>query len=222
MPAKRVTKDEGIAAIDPANYVSTTIRIRGTAPHVQAKFSTRDKELMKAAMTTPRNERKGKAARPPRDFDQDFIDAQHRTVAGWNGVPCGAYRRAMIDACRTVGLVMVRAKLAVWVYPDGFDMDDGTPLVRLYSPQPPERMEILVRLDNGSADIRVRPMWREWYCDVRVGYDADMITGASVVNLLDRAGHQVGVGEGRPFSKNSTGMGWGTFAVETIPEEAAA
>ena len=34
-----------------------------------------------------------------------------------------------------------------------------------------------------------------------------------VRNLLVRAGVQVGIGEGRPYSKKSYGMGWGTFEV---------
>jgi hypothetical protein len=120
----------------------------------------------------------------------------------------------MIDACRTVGIVMTRAKMSVFVVPDGFDEEDGTPLVRIDAKEP-ERLESLVRNDNGSADIRVRPMWREWNATVNIEFDADMITAESVVNLLDRAGRQVGICEGRPFSKESCGQGWGTFTVST-------
>ncbi len=208
-------KDDGIAVIKPANIVRTTLRIRGTAPLVQAKFSFKQREKMMRDMATPKAEKKGKAALPPRDYDDDFKQAQHISVAGWNGLPCTAFRAAMIDACRTVGLVMTKAKMSVFVLPDGFDADDGTPLVKIISTTPPEKKESLVRNDNGGADIRIRPMWREWKADVPVEFDADMITAESVVNLLDRAGRQVGVGEGRPFSKNSVGQGWGTFTVET-------
>jgi len=35
-----------------------------------------------------------------------------------------------------------------------------------------------------------------------------------LTNLLARAGLQVGIGEGRPDSKNSAGMGWGLFQIE--------
>ena len=162
----------------------------------------------------PKNQKKAKTDRPPRDYENDFQQAQHVAVAGWNGIPCPAFRAAMIDACRTVGMVMTKAKMSVFVLPDGFDRDDGTPLVRLIAGEP-ERTESLVRNDNGGADIRIRPMWREWEADVSIEFDADMITPESVVNLLDRAGRQVGVGEGRPFSKNSVGQGWGTFQVVT-------
>lgn len=206
-------KDEGVAIIAPANIVRTTMRIRGTAPFVQNKFSKKQRDKMMKDMATPKAEKKGKAALPPRNYDLDFEQAQHKSVAGWNGIPCPAFRAAMIDACRTVNMVMTKAKMSVFVIPDGFDVDDGTPLVRLISKKPPERTESLVRNDNGGADIRIRPMWREWEANVTVEFDADMITIESVANLLDRAGRQVGVGEGRPFSKNSVGQGWGTFTV---------
>lgn len=170
---------------------------------------------MMADMSTPKAARKAKTEREPRDYARDFVQAQHIATGGWNGIPCPAFRAAMIDACRTVGLVMTKAKMSVFIVPDGFDADDGTPLVRILSDYPPERTEMLVRNDNGGADIRIRPMWREWQADVSVEFDADMITPESVVNLLDRAGRQVGVGEGRPFSKNSVGQGWGTFTVVT-------
>lgn len=208
-------KDEGVAVIQPANIVRATLKIKGTAPFVQNKFSKKAREQMMLAMSTPKAAKKGKDARPPRDYAQDFEQAQHKSAEGWNGIPCPAFRAAMIDACRTVNMQMTRAKMAVFVVPDGFDVDDGTPLVRIKSDKPPERTESLVRNDNGGADIRIRPMWREWACDVTLEFDADMITAEGVVNLLDRAGRQVGVGEGRPYSKNSVGQGWGTFTVQT-------
>jgi len=210
--AARGKASDGVAVVKAANILQTTLRIQGTAPLVQLKFSTKAKEQMMANMATPAAEKKAKAVRPPRDYDADFVAAQHISVAGWNGMPCAAFRSAMIDACRTVGLVMTKAKMSVFVIPEGFDADDGTPLVKIIG-SPPERMESLVRNDNGGADVRIRAMWREWEMDVNVEFDADMITPDSVVNLLDRAGRQVGIGEGRPFSKNSVGQGWGTFKV---------
>lgn len=207
-------KDDGIAVIKSANIVRATISVRGTAPLVINNFSAKAREQMMLAMTTPKNAKQSKAARPPRNFDDDFQQARHFSEQGWDGIAAPAFRAAMIDACRTVGLVMTKAKMSVFVIADGYDRNDGTPLVRIIGGEP-ERHEGLVRNDNGSADIRIRPMWRQWGADVTVEYDEDMITAESVVNLLDRAGRQVGVGEGRPFSKNSVGQGWGTFTVES-------
>lgn len=203
-------KEEGVAVIKAANIVRTTVRIAGTAPYVQHRFYKKA-ELMEA-MATPKAAKKGKGERSVREYDQEFADAQHIGPDGWNGIPASAFRAAMIDACRTVGMQMTKAKMAVFIVQDGLDVRDGTPLVRLNAPAP-ERMDAPVRNDNGSVDIRVRPMWRQWEADVTIEFDADMITAESVLNLLDRAGRQVGVGEGRPYSKSSVGQGWGTFTV---------
>jgi len=57
-------------------------------------------------------------------------------------------------------------------------------------------------------------MWDEgWEAQVRVRYDADQFTLEDLANLLARVGVQVGLGEGRPDSKSSAGMGWGTFMI---------
>lgn len=205
-------KEEGATVIKAANLVRTTVRIEGTAPLVINKFSAKQRQKMMADMSTPKNQKKAKSERPPRDYDADFQGARHLSEDGWDGIAAPGFRAAMIDACRTVGMVMTRAKMAVFVVADGFDKDEGTPLVKIVGKQP-ERTEMLVRNDNGGADIRIRPMWRKWAANVTLEFDEDMITTESVVNLLDRAGRQVGVGEGRPFSKNSVGQGWGTFQV---------
>jgi len=205
-------KDEGIAVVHPANIVRAIVRINGTAPFVQHRFWK--KAEMMEGMATAKADKKTKNQRQIRDYDAEFLAAQHRSTDGWPGIPCPAFRSAMIGACRTVGLVMTTSKMAVFVIADGFDVEDGTPLVRIIGGEP-ERLDAAVRNANGSVDIRVRPMWRAWSADVTIEFDADMISPESVINLLDRAGRQVGVGEGRPFSKNSVGQGWGTFAVDT-------
>ena len=110
---------------------------------------------------------------------------------------------------------MTKAKLSVFVMHDGVDAEDGTPLVKLKA-DAPERHEALVRMNFTSTDIRIRPMWRKWGATVNVQWDADQFTFNDIVNLMDRAGIQVGIGEGRPDSKTSTGMGWGQFRVVRI------
>jgi hypothetical protein len=210
--AAAAKRADGPVEIPAPRIVRTSLRIRGTAPLVQHKFAAKAREQMKQNMATPAAEKKAKTARPPRDYDMDFEQAQHRSEDGGWGIPCAAFRMAMIDACRTVNMQMTRAKMSVWVVPDCFDVDDGTPMVRLLV-SPPERLESLVRNDNGNADIRIRPMWRQWEAIITMEFDEEMISAASVVNLLDRAGKQVGVQEGRMYSKDSGGQGWGSFEV---------
>lgn len=205
------TKKTEIVAITAPKIQTASFKLIGTAPFVQARFSQKAKLAMMAKMEAG-GTAKGKKVRDARDFDQDCKDAMHIGVDGKNGVPAGAFRNAMISACRLVGFKMTLAKLSIFVEADTFDAVDGVPLVHLHGDW--ERLDMHTRNATGVVDIRVRPMWRKWHIDLRVKYDADQFTLTDVTNLLMRAGVQVGIGEGRHDSKSSTGLGFGTFEIE--------
>lgn len=195
-------------AIPAPKFRIAEFTLVGAAPFVMHKFSQKAREQIIATQKAG-SQAKGKKVREPKDFDAVYEGAFHRSREGWPGIPAGAFRNAMISACRTVGYKMTHAKLAASVIADGFDVDDGTPLVRIFGD--PKKHTTYARNDNGSVDIRVRPMWEQWKVQLRVRYDADMFSHADICNLLMRVGAQVGIGEGRPDSKNSAGMGWGLF-----------
>ena len=180
----------------------------GTAPYVQHRFSKKA-AIMQAQAEGPTTGKK--KPRTPKDFDQNYEDAKHKTAAGRIGIPASAFRHAMISACRLVGFHMSRAKLSIFVVADDIDID-GLPVVHIEGK--PEQHTAHVRNESGVIDIRARPMWRKWSCVLRVQYDADQFQMQDIANLVARAGMQVGVGEGRHDSKKSlAGMGWGTFAI---------
>lgn len=211
MVAVKKTKKTAVATMVIARPKLRTLAIKivGTAPYVQHKFSGKSRrKMLDAQMTTKATSRK---AKEPRDPDADYEGALHVTDKGKYGIPAPAFRSAMISACRIAGFQMTKAKLSVFVEPDAFDADDGTPLVFIVGK--PERHEGSVRLETGVASIAIRPMWRKWSATVRVTYDADQFSDTDVGNLMMRAGLQVGVGEGRPDSKKSNGCGWGTFRI---------
>lgn len=184
--------------------------LQGTAPYVQARFSEKAQNMMAAKMAAGPQAKKG-IKREARDFDADYHGAMHVSMDGWHGIPAGAFRAAMISACRLVGFKMTMAKLSLFVVADGYDAVDGVPLVRIHGEPEPNHMH--VRNETGVADIRVRPMWREWSVDLRLTYDEDQFNLCDVSNLLHRVGSQVGIGEGRPDSRDSAGLGWGLFAL---------
>lgn len=185
-------------------------RIVGTAPYVQNAFPAKAREMMKAKQMAGSQAKKG-AKRDPKDFDLCYQQAQHISREGWGGIPAPGFRAGLISACRLVDFKMTRAKLSLFVVADGFDRLDGTPLVKITKGEP-HYVEHAVRNESGVADIRPRPMWDEgWEAEVGLTWDADQFSTVDVANLLMRVGLQVGVGEGRPDSKNSAGMGWGTF-----------
>lgn len=211
MAAKKQTAEA--VTITAPDIRTVAVQITGTAPYVQNKFSAKMRQQMLDKQIDPtKRKQKTREAKNPEEL---YKEAMHLLDDGSPGVPASAFRVAMIDACRLVGFKMTEAKMSVFIRPDGFDADDGTPLVR-FSGGEPEMTQLPTRNATGVADIRVRPMWRQWSAVLTIQYDADQFKESDVLNLLLRAGLQVGVGEGRPFSKKSAGMGWGTFTIANL------
>jgi hypothetical protein len=199
--------------ISPPRLLTAAVHIRGVSPYVQHAFSQKAQQQMEETQRagTQARSRKNRAAR---DFEAGYLAAQHRSEDGWLGIPAPAFRNAMIDACRLVGFKMTHAKLTIFIVADGIDALDSTPLVRITQGEP-EIHKGWGRNANGGADLRWRPMWRAWEAMPLLRWDADQFSSDDVLNLLARAGLQVGVGEGRPSSPNSNGLGWGLF--ELVP-----
>jgi hypothetical protein len=160
---------------------------------------------------------KTKKKRAPKDFEALYQDARHICADGdWDGVAAPAFRNGSISACRVADFTMTRAKLALFVVADGHDQD-GMPIVRIHADQPPEMWICPTRNANGSFDLRARPRWRPgWWIWLNIDYDAGVFSAEDVVNLIHRVGCQVGIGEGRPDSKDSCGLGLGLFRIVEI------
>jgi hypothetical protein len=211
MAIKQVeTEKRQTAQITAPNLQVAIFGVVGVSPYVQHKFSAKARREM---MTNHEagSQAKTKKKREQRDFAAEYLAAMHISMEGWCGIPAPSFRNAMIDACRLVQFKMTFARLSIFIIPDGFDVDDGTPLVKIVGD--PEKHEASVRLESGVCSVVVRPMWRRWSCDLRVSWDLDQFSLEDVSNLLERAGQQVGIGEGRNCSRKSNGVGWGCFTV---------
>jgi hypothetical protein len=196
--------------ITQPNFVTATIGVESTAPFVFNKFSARSQAVMvekQEAGQQAKNRRK----RDPKDFEKIWRETVHYAEgAGWHGFPAASIRNALIEACKTVGFKMTIAKLSVFVEADGYDATDGQPLIKMLGEEP-SRFDCPVRLSMGSTDIATRGRIKNWSANLRVRWDADQFSATDIMNLMARAGEQVGIGAGRPSSRTSTGMGWGTF-----------
>lgn len=212
-PPPETPKDRSVTISAPKFEVAA-ISIEGTSPYVQHRFSTKARNQIISTQEAGSTSRKGKT-RAPKDFDETYRAAMYLSRQGWHGIPASAFRNAAISACRIVGFKMTLAKLSLFIEADGFDAEDGTPLVRITNGEPTPHFAP-ARNANGSVDIRCRPMWQEgWQATVRVRWDSEQFTAVDIANLLSRVGGQVGVGEGRPDSRMSSGLGWGLFKLIT-------
>lgn len=195
--------------ITPPDIRLIQLRIEGASPLVINKFSAKAKELMMATQMAG-STAKSRKTREAKDFEDLYNGARHISTEGWDGIHAASFRNAAISACRAAGFVMTKAKLAIFIEPDGFDADDMTPLVRITKGEP-KMVVSPCRNASGVIDLRPRPTYFPWGADLRIKYDAGILTAGDIANLMARVGMQVGIGEGRPDSKQSAGIGNGLF-----------
>jgi len=211
-PSVELKSKSRSVSIAAPRFGHAEFKIIGTEPLVIHRFSAKTKNEMKLKMET------GKAAssrknRQPKNTDQTYFEARYISAAGWDGFHAGSMRNAMISACRLVGFKMTLAKLSIFIEADGRDQEEPQiPLVRIYGD--PTKLESIARVETGQPYVCVRAAYYAWYAKVRIRWDLDQFTLEDITNLVSRVGLQVGLGEGRPDSKNSAGMGWGLFSLE--------
>lgn len=191
------------------NFQTAEFKIKGIAPYVQLRFSQKVKYQLLEKMSTEGKASKGKKG--VRNYEEEFLESMYEGPNGERGIPASAFRKALVSACRTVGFKMTLAKLSIFIEADFFDEHEGTPLVKITGK--PELAQHAVRNATGVVDIRTRAMWKTWSAALKIRWDADQFNQNDIANLLMRVGMQVGIGEGRPDSKASTGMGWGLFTL---------
>ena len=210
MSTKKTSKKE-LVQIPAPIFMVGEFEIKGAAPLVIHRFSAKTKAEMKLKQET------GKAAsskknREAKDSKDTYNEARYISKEGWDGFHAGAIRSALISACRLVGFKMTLAKLSVFVEADGWDeKEPQIPLIRIYGDG--IQQEDVARVANGNPYVTIRAAYHDWKAKIKIRWDADQFTETDVTNLLMRVGLQVGIGEGRPDSKKSTGMGWGLFKI---------
>lgn len=199
--------------ISKPKFRYATVLVRGTAPFLSNAMSSAARGKMRAAQLEGSMQRKINKKRLPKDFEAIFQGSLHISAEGWYGITCASFRNAMIKACSTVDFAMTRAKLFIFIEPDGYSLV-GDALTRIYhGNDDPKQDERPGKLSTGATDILTRARFDKWECKVKIKWDSEALSATDIVNLLARAGEHVGVGAGRPGSRDSTGIGMGTFEV---------
>jgi len=69
----------------------------------------------------------------------------------------------------------------------------------------------MVRVGMGTADIRYRPVFENWYMDLQLEYNANSnVTLEQILNIIEAGGYGVGIGEWRPEKDGR----FGTYHIE--------
>lgn len=201
-------------AITPTRWGIAKIQIRGTSPLVICrKDDTVVQQIMQKQMEGSVAE-KSKREKKAKDFEELYERAFYTSTDGWHGINALSFRNALVRVCKLVGWEMTLAKACIFVVADGHDAKDGTPLVEITKGKPHFHAAAAKGRSQSGVDVRARPMWDPgWEATVTIRFDAGWFTPEDVISLMMRVGVQNGIGEGRAFSSNSNGLGWGEFEV---------
>jgi len=125
---------------------------------------------------------------------------------GIYGFPARGFKAAAVSACTFIeGVTKVETRGAFFVIPDYGD------LVRIGGSKP-RAVAHRVKIGMGTTDVRIRGQFDQWEATLRIQYDTGNATPDQIVNLFNRAGFSIGVGEWRP-ERGGAGIN-GRFHVE--------
>lgn len=164
--------------------------IRGTSPLIQHAWS--EKALHMLRMTAAERKKQPKGAR---NAEEEALAAMYVTEDGKPGFPMLAFKTALISAAhKDLGIEKTLVRKALFLPSAAYSGNLIAPLVA----DAPEIREDIVRVGAGQTDMRYRPEFRNWRVNVIVEIDSDLLNEQDVINLVNRAGFSVGVGEWRP------------------------
>ena len=194
--------------ISPLKTQTVELTIEGISPLIQHRWSAKAKlqmELKKQGKASEARE----LSRQPSDKEQEFEEATYRLPDGRFAMPVTAIKCAMIEAThKDLGVPKTTLRKAVFLEHEAITPDG--PMVELHAE------ERLMRTDpvrvQTSTDLRYRPEFHGWHINLRMSVDTALLTVQSAVNLLERAGYGVGIGEWRP--EKDGGGEFGRFVVK--------
>jgi len=197
-PSNGKAKSLRVQPIQPRNF---TFSIIGTSPLIQHAWS--EKALSQLRMTAIERKKQPKVARDPEAQAQACM---YRTDDGKPGLPILAFKASLIAAAhKDLGIEKTIVRKALFV-----PCKDGNKCVPMVASEPICREDI-VRVGMAQTDLRYRPEFREWSAEISVNYDAEMLSEQDIINLVNRAGFSVGIGEWRP----EKGGEFGRFEFDT-------
>ena len=123
------------------------------------------------------------------------------------GFPASAFKQAGNSAAYRSGIVknQMGLRAAYYLKPDSGEF------ITIHS-DPPVMREDMVRIGNGSADLRYRGEFRNWWAEFDVVYSEQFgFDLESILSVIDMGGMACGVGEWRPEKDG----GFGTYHIAT-------
>lgn len=220
-------KSNEVIEIKPLEIQKFNIRLVGDTPLIMHAWSAKAKREMLEAQQGKSKGKKKQAKNPVYDFIESMYWIEGKpdvsntmseeecekafTSAIKNGArfgfPVTAFKQAANAAAYRMGWVKNQMGLRGAYF---IDADDGMAEVKSDAPIMREDM---VRVGMGTADIRYRGEFRNWYVDLTISYNkSGQYDKETIVNIINAGGFVCGAGEWRPEKDGQYGM----YHVETV------
>lgn len=191
--------------LKPIKRATMKFRIKGTSPLIMHQWS----EKAKIQMRDKQQKGKKSKERELRDPEAEAKAATYTTADGSIGIPGMAFKSALVTAAhKDIGIEKTLVRKAIFLV-----CNDPEKILPIDCDEP-FVLESMVRVGMGSADLRYRPQFNAWACDITLEVDAELLQQGDVLALVSRAGFGVGICEWRP----EKGGEFGRFDIdESVP-----
>lgn len=204
-----------VIEIRPIEIKKVTIRIVGDTPLIMHAWSEKAKRMMLEAQMGVAKGKKKEAKNPVDDFirsmywltpmpENGTIESFEEAIANGArfGFPVTAFKQAAISAAYRMGWAKDKMSMRGAFFIDS----DENGMIEIHS-DTPEMREDMVKVGMGTADIRYRGEFKNWYADLTISYNANgQYSLENIVNIINAGGYVCGVGEWRPERDGQNGM----------------
>lgn len=204
-----------VIEIRPIEIKKVTIRIVGDTPLIMHAWSEKAKRMMLEAQMGVAKGKKKEAKNPVDDFirsmywltpmpEDGTMESFEKAIANGArfGFPVTAFKQAAISAAYRMGWAKDKMSMRGAFFIDS----DEIGMIEIHS-DTPEMREDMVKVGMGTADIRYRGEFKNWYADLTISYNANgQYSLENIVNIINAGGYVCGVGEWRPERDGQNGM----------------
>lgn len=211
-----------VIEIRPIEIKKTTLRLVGDTPLIMHAWSEKAKRQMLESQQGKSKGKKKERKNPVCDFidsmywlegkpdvnsemsEEDCEKAFIKAIESGAkfGFPVTAFKQAAISAAYRMGWSKDKASLRGAFFIDS----DENGMVEIKSDVPTIR-EDMVRVGQGTADIRYRGEFRNWYTDITISYNTNgQHSLENIFNIINAGGYICGAGEWRPEKDGQYGM----------------
>ena len=209
------TKKTEVIEIRPIEIKKVTVRVVGDTPLIMHAWSEKAKRMMLEAQMGIAKGKKKEVKNPADDFirsmywltpmpEDGTMESFEEAIANGArfGFPVTAFKQAAISAAYRMGWAKDKMSMRGAFFIDS----DENGMIEIHSDTPQMR-EDMVKVGMGTADIRYRGEFKNWYADLTISYNANgQYSLENIVNIINAGGYVCGVGEWRPERDGQNGM----------------